>query len=142
MRKSLILIFLFCLTAAGCGGERTVDGRNLKTANRSLIFMKRDLPSDKRLEFEIAFWTLKDAYPKNSEFLDIVDDQKSDEIIELGKQHFNERRASGQKEYAKYASWEDMLIKVNAEREANVLPKEEVTETDKKNNVLYELRNL
>lgn len=142
MRKSLILIILFCLAAAGCSGERTIDGRNIKTANRSLIFMKRELPSDKRLEFEIAFWTLKDSYPKDSEFLDIVDDQNSDEIIELGKQHFNDRRAKGEKAYIKYASWEDMLVNVAAEREANALPEEPVSERDKKNNVLYELRNL
>lgn len=142
MRKSLLIIILFCLAAAGCGGERTVNGTNLKTANKSLIFMKRELPSDKRLEFEIAFWTLKDSYPKNSEFLDIVDDQTSDEIIELGKQHFNDRRAKGEKAYTKYASWEDMLVAVGNEREANALPNEPVSERDKKNNVLYELRNL
>ncbi len=142
MRKSFILITLFCLAAAGCGGERTVDGRNLKTANKSLIFMKRELPSDKRLEFEIAFWTLKDSYPKNSEFLDIVDDQGSNEIIELGKQHFNERKARGEQAYNKYASWEDMLAVVAAEREANALPQESISERDKNNNVLYKLTNL
>ncbi len=104
--------------------------------------MKRELPSDKRLEFEIAFWTLKDSYPKNSEFLDIVDDQGPDEIIELGKQHFNERKARGEQAYNKYASWEDMLAVVAAEREANALPQESISERDKNNNVLYKLTNL
>ena len=138
MRKSIFIV-LFCLFATGCGGKPTINGHNIRTANRSLIMMKRALPTDQRLEFEIAFWTLKDAHPKNSDFLDIVDDQTVDEVIELGRKSFNESSAAGITAYTKYASWDDMLDKVQKERAATALPKEPISERDKKNDVLYQL---
>ena len=104
--------------------------------------MKRALPSDKRLEFEIAFWTLKDAHPKNSDFLNTIDGQTVDETIELGKTSFNDRRAAGIPAYTKYASWDDMLDKVQKERAAAALPIEPISERDKKNDVLYQLKNM
>ena len=139
MKKSFFFIILFSLFSTGCGGEQEINGMNVRTANRSLIMMKRTLPSDKRLEFEIAFWTLKDAFPKNSEFLDMVDGQNADQVIELGKQYFIERKASGAEAYTKYTSWDDMLVKVRQEREATALPREPLSDVDKQNNVLYKL---
>ncbi|WP_419617738.1 hypothetical protein [Thiolapillus sp.] len=141
MRKTFIFfICLFTLIIAGCGGEPTIKAHNIQAAFKSLNRMKYYLPEEQRMEFEIGFWTIRDALGSGDEFLDTVDGKTAPEIIELGKKYFQQRKAAGIPAYTKYASWDDMINKVIAERKAQSIPKQKMTQRDKDNNVLYNLR--
>jgi hypothetical protein len=71
--------------------------------------IKGRLPQEKRIAFELSFWAIRTAYRNNSEFLDIVDGKTPDELIEVGKEVFAQRKAEGFEEYQQYASWDEMI---------------------------------
>ena len=142
MRKLFTLFICFsCILIIGCGGEPTINARNTKIAFKSFNKIKSYLPSDERIEFEIAFWTIRDALGNSSAFLDTVDGKNVEEIIALGQEHFNKRKAEGIPAYDKYTSWDDMLTRVKAERAAQSLPKQKMTKQDQRNNLLYNPRS-
>jgi len=141
MRKTFIFfICLFCIFSIGCGGKPTINGRNIQAAFKSMNRMKYYLPDEQRMEFEIGFWTIRDALGNSDEFLDTVDGKTAPEIVALGKKYFQQRKAAGIPAYTKYASWDDMISKVIAERKAQSIPKSRMTKRDRDNNILYNLR--
>jgi hypothetical protein len=77
----ILLIYLTAMLSIGCSGERQINGRTSKLAFKSVRVMKEYLPKRQKLEFEIAFWTMKNGFEKNSEFLDAVDGSTSAELI-------------------------------------------------------------
>ncbi len=116
--KYLTLIFFIVITVAvtGCGRGGTVNGHTTKTAYRSVKAMKQRLPPDNRVEFEVSFWTIRDAHKADEEFLDVVDGQSPADIVEMAKAIYEQRKASGFKEYEKYKSWDEMIAKFDKER--------------------------
>ncbi len=88
----------------------------MKTVNRSISSIKERLPLDQRIEFEVSFWTLRDEIKDNSEFLDAVDGKTPEQLIEKGKELFQKRKASGNKEYEQYTNWEQMIAQYSQER--------------------------
>ncbi len=88
----------------------------MKTVNRSVSSIKERLPLDQRIEFEISFWTLRDEIKNNGDFLDAIDGKTPEQLIEKGKELFEKRKASGNKEYAQYANWEQMITQYSQER--------------------------
>jgi len=44
-------------------------------------------------------------------FLDVVDGKTPEEIIAIGKEIYQERKAAGFKGYEEYSSWEEMIAK-------------------------------
>ena len=142
MRKLFTLFICFsCILSIGCGGEPTINARNTKIAFKSLNRMKGYLPYDERMEFEIAFWTIRDSLGNSTAFLSTVDGKNAEEIVTLGQEHFNKRKAEGIPAYDKYTSWDDMLTRVQAERAAQSLPKQKITKQDLRNNLLYDPRS-
>ncbi len=139
---SNFLVLIICAALTACGGEPTVNGRNDRAASTTMRKVMRKIPIDQRLEFEIAYWTTRSAFVKNREFLDTVDGKTAPEIIEMGQQYFAENKAKGIKGYDKYASWNDMVVKVSEERKATEVPNKPESQVDKANNVLYKLSNL
>ncbi|MDP7536971.1 MAG: hypothetical protein QF470_03995 [Methylococcales bacterium] len=141
-----IFILLICLTAMlsiGCSGERQINGRTSKLAFKSVRVMKEYLPKRQKLEFEIAFWTLKNGFEKNSDFLDVVDGMKSAELITAGKAKFTELQKSGRPEYTKFADWDAMIKSYEDERfEQDMNHKRDIEKQkrDSMNNILYDLR--
>ncbi|MDO8846344.1 MAG: hypothetical protein Q7V32_18595 [Methylicorpusculum sp.] len=102
--------------------------------------IKERLPQEKRIQFEVSFWTIRDANKDESAFLDAVDGKNPDEIIMLGKEIYDQRKSQGFKEYEQYSSWEDMISKfgqerMNQDRTIKVDPRDR----DKTNDVLYKL---
>ena len=93
---------------------------------------------DSRIEFEVSFWTIRDAKKDDKEFLDIVDGKKPEEIIAIGKEIYQERKAAGFKGYDEYSSWEEMISKFGKERNDQDNRKGRPKE-DKANDVLYKL---
>ena len=117
MKKLMIVLLALSFTALiGCSKGQEINGRNMNTAYRSIKGLKKYMPTEKQMEFEIAFGMLRDANKDESAFLDVVDGKKPDQIIELGKAQFEERKKQGAKEYEQYPSWEAMISKFSKDR--------------------------
>src|SRR5690554_1623010 len=104
-----LAILSLSIAAVGCSGERSINAANDRTLYRSVKIMKEYLPSKQRVEFEVAFWTLKESAGTPDEFRDVVDGKTASELIALGKKNFAEQRAAGVKSFQAYASWEAMI---------------------------------
>jgi major membrane immunogen (membrane-anchored lipoprotein) len=141
MKKiSLFLIFvLSCALLSACGRSDKVNGNNIRTAYRSVKVLKERLPVEKRIEFEVSFWTIRDAQKSDSGFLDAVDGKTPVEIIERGRDIYQQRKNAGFKGYEQYSSWEDMISKFGQERSQQGSIKTEDAR-DKANDVLYNLK--
>ena len=139
---SLILFIAFCVALAGCGRGQSINGHTTRTAYRSVKLLKERLPPESRIEFEVSFWTLRDTYKSDEEFLDKVDGKSPDEIIEMGKETYQQRKASGFKDYEKYNNWEEMIAKFDKERmdQEKQHPKGEKDFDSKNYSIMYNLR--
>jgi hypothetical protein len=126
------------LSLAGCTKGNQVNGRSLKTANKSVSYIKERLPIDQRIEFEVSFWTLRDDIRDNKEFLAAVDGKTPEALIEMGKELFAKRKASGFKGYDAFSNWEQMIANYSQER-IDQNRKAKADPRDKQNNVLYKL---
>ncbi|MGJ0484817.1 MAG: hypothetical protein ACR65R_09815 [Methylomicrobium sp.] len=141
MKKiSVFLIFvLSCILLSACGRSEKVNGHNIRTAYKSVKVLKERLPAEKRIEFEVSFWTIRDAQKADSEFLNTVDGKSPVEIIDMGKEIYQQRKNAGFKGYEQYSSWEDMISKFGQERSQQGAIKKEDAK-DKANDVLYNLQ--
>ncbi len=139
MRILSIFCAFFIITGlAGCTKGNAVNGRSLKTANKSVSMIKNRLPLEQRIEFELSYWTLRDSIKTKEEFLDTVDGQTAEDLIELGKEIFQERKNAGFKDYDQYENWDHMIAKYTQERiEQN--KRKKIDPRDRANNVLYKL---
>lgn len=145
MKKSpLLLLILISLALTACGKGGTVNGHTALTAYRSVKMIKDKLPPDNKIEFEVSFWTLRDANKSEEAFLDAVDGKSPWEIIDMGKEVYQQRKASGFKGYEKYNSWDEMIAKYGKERinQEKLHPKAEGSKDyDSPNTtILYNLR--
>lgn len=137
---SVFLIFL-CAALTGCTKGNEINGRSLRTANKSVSFIKDHLPVEQRIEFEVSFWSLRDEIRDNEDFLDTVDGKTAEELIVLGKELFQKRKNAGFKEYAAFDNWQQMIDHYTQERndqnrKKSVDPRDQ---NDKNNNVMYKL---
>jgi hypothetical protein len=137
-----LLLILGCATLIACSKGQEINGHNTATAYRSVKALKNRLSPDQRIEFEVSFWTIRDAKKDDKEFLDVVDGKTPEEIIAIGKEIYQERKAVGFKGYEEYSSWEEMIAKFGKERmdQDNRKGKsKEAQDKDKANDVLYKL---
>ncbi|NOT12312.1 MAG: hypothetical protein HOP23_10860 [Methylococcaceae bacterium] len=144
MKKFPVLLFVLCSTALiACGKGQEINGHNLRTADRSVKFLKERLPPENRIEFEVAYWSIRDEYKNNDEFLDIVDGKTPMEIIALGKEIYQKRKDSGIQGYTEYASWGEMISKYVKDRmdqdNRRALKKDE-SKKRPNDTILYDLR--
>lgn len=91
-----------------------INGHSQKTALKSARDIKRYLNTDDRVLFDTAFGILYKIKSRDGEqaFLDAVDGQGADQIIELAKTEVNVQIAAGNPEFKPYQSWDDMLQKL------------------------------
>jgi hypothetical protein len=137
-----LLLILSSATLIACGKGQEINGHNTATAYRSVKALKNRLSPDNRIEFEVSFWTIRDAKKDDKEFLDVVDGKTPEEIIAIGKEIYQERKGAGFKGYEEYSSWEEMIAKFGKERmdQDNRKGKsKEAQDKDKANDVLYKL---
>ena len=140
----ILLLLVTCSLLIACNKGQEINGHNTKTAYRSVKALKNRLPTEKRIEFEVAFWALRDANKDESQFLGMVDGKKPEEIVALGKALYQQRKAAGDAGYTQYSSWEEMITKFGRERidqDNRVGVKKKETANDKANDVLYKLNN-
>ncbi|WP_459992968.1 hypothetical protein [Methylosoma difficile] len=115
----------------------------MQTAFKSVKGLKNRLAPESRVEFEVSFWTIRDSIKGEGDFLNAVGGKTPLQIIEMGKEVYQKRKAEGFKGYDQYSSWEDMISKFGKERndqeshKGNAKGKE--TAKDKANDVLYKL---
>ena len=105
--------------------------------------IKERLPLDQRIEYEISFWSLRDEIRNNKEFLEAIDGKTPEQMIEIGKELFLKRKASGNKEYEQYANWDQMITEYTQER-IDQNRKKKPDDRDKKNphSVTYKLNSM
>jgi hypothetical protein len=115
-RIPLFFFIILCLALTACGKGGTINGHTARTAYRSVKTIKEKLPPDNKIEFEVSFWTIRDAKPSEDEFLDAVDGKTPYEIIDMGKEIYQQRKSTGFKGYEKYNSWEEMIMNYGKER--------------------------
>jgi hypothetical protein len=133
-----LLLILSCASLLACGKGEEINGHNTKSAYRSVKTIKNRLSTDARIEFEVSFWTIRDAKKDDKDFLSAVDSKKPNEIIALGKEIYQQRKQTGYKGYENYTSWEEMIAKFGKERMDQDNRKGKSKE-DKENDVLYKL---
>ena len=135
---STVFVFIMCALLLGCSKGSEINGRSLKTANRSVSMIKDRLPTEQRIEFEVSYWTLRDSIKNKDEFLSTVDGKSADELIILGKEVFENRKNAGFKNYDQYNIWDQMIAKFTQERiDQNKHKKSD--SRDRNNSVLYKL---
>lgn len=139
MKKfSIIAVLVLSATLLGCSSSDEVSGRSIRSAYKSVIFIKRHLPVEQQVEFEVSFWTIRDAIKDDKELLAKVGGKKPDEVIAMAKEIYQQRKAAGAKEYQEFSSWDQMIAKYGQER-INQSKHKKVDPRDEKNNVLYKL---
>jgi hypothetical protein len=117
MKKlAIVLLALSFTVLVGCGRGSEINGSSTTTAYRSVKGLKKYMPTETQLEFEVSFWMLRDANKDDDAFLKVVGGKKPEEIIGLAKALYQERKGAGFKEYEKYSSWEEMITKFGRER--------------------------
>ena len=141
---SKIVLILICTALIACNKGQQINGHNMRTALRSVKMLKERLPLETRIQFEVAFGTIRNAKKDQEQFLDAVDGKTPLEIIALGKELFQQQKDAGFQGYEKYASWEDMISKFLQERSGQSAQpgamKEKETARDRANDVLYKLQ--
>jgi len=139
MKKFSAIIGLIIFTSLlGCSSSDEVSGRSIRSAYKSVIFIKRHLPADQQVEFEVSFWTIRNATPKDKDLLEKVGGKNPIEIIEMAKAIYQERKNAGAKEYQEFTSWNQMIAKFSQERIEQTRHKKPDAR-DEKNNVMYKL---
>lgn len=136
---STVLVFTMCAFLISCTSSNKINGRSIKTANRSVNIMKSRLPTEQRIEFEVSYWTLRDSIKDREEFLDTVDEKTAGELIVLGKEIFLQRKNAGFKAYKQYDSWTQMITKFTQERIDQSRSGKNSDSKERANNVLYKL---
>ena len=109
-------MLLVCSLLVGCNKSHQINGSSMRTVNRSINSIKEKLPLDQRIEFEVSFWSLRDEIRNNKDFLNEIDGMTPDKLIAKGKEIFEQRKASGIKDYQKFANWDQMIAEYTQER--------------------------
>lgn len=143
MKKLFLLLIGFSMVMlSACNNERQVNGRSLKSAFRSVKTMKEYLPKELKLEFQIAFWTLRNGISEKEEFLDAVDGKTAKEIIASGKEKFEQMQTSDYAYYQNFGDWDDMIAQdreIRAQQDLGIDKKNQRMQRDRSNNVMYDL---
>ncbi len=118
MKNLKLFIFgtvIFALITA-CGNAGQINGSSMKTALKSVGFIKERLPANQRIEFEVAYWALREQIKNDADFLKAIDGKMASDIITLAKANFDKSKSAGGKEYAMYENWEQMISQQNQKR--------------------------
>lgn len=117
MKKISIMLMIVSLTLlTACNNGQKINGHTNKTAFKSVKILKNRLLPENRIEFEVAFWTIRDDIKEDKQFLSTVDGKTPEEIIAIAKDIYQQRKNAGIQEYAQYKTWEEMITRFGRER--------------------------
>ncbi|MDD5215210.1 MAG: hypothetical protein PHQ03_06710 [Methylococcales bacterium] len=122
----LILALVSSVTLVACGNGQKINAHNEKTAYKSVRMIKPRLQEELRVQYEMSFWMIRDEKKDEAEFLKTVDGKMPEEIIAMGKEIYEKRKAAGVAEYQEYKSWDDMMAKYDRDRMKQGKPKSDV----------------
>ena len=109
----LVLLAVIFVLPVTCSGGRKIHASSLKSAYQSARIVKNYIRDDsERLAFQIAFGTLQQIKTEEGgekAFLKAVDGKTAEEIIALAREEVNARIQKGDKRFARYSSWEEMV---------------------------------
>lgn len=110
---AMALLAVIYFMSAFTQQTKHVDGSSQRAAFNSVKKLKRYMTTQEQHAFETAFWVLGEIKSKEGPdaFLPFVDGKSPEEIVELARQEVSVKIASGDPDFKKYHSWED-LIKV------------------------------
>ena len=114
MKKNFLILIILLLTA--CNNGQKINGHDEKTVYRSVQMIKPRLPENTRLEYEIAFGLLREAEKDNTIFFKLIDGKTPSELIAIGNEIFQKRKAEGLAAYQQYETWEKMIANYQKER--------------------------
>jgi hypothetical protein len=92
-----------------------ISGRSRPAAFKSAKEVKRYMTPHEQHLFETSFWALMSIKSKEEKkdgedpFLEAVGGKTPEEVIELAKQEVNAKIASGDPDFKRYRSWEDLI---------------------------------
>lgn len=135
-----LILITACCSLTACNKGTKINGHTQNTALKSVRYLKEKLPPEKRIEFEVSYFTMRDAIKDNGEFLSAIDGKTPDQIIEEGKKLYAERRTQGLEKYTKYSNWDDMIAKFSKEKDdQGRKPKSDARDEKYNATVLYKL---
>jgi hypothetical protein len=139
MKKiSISVVLLITFALFGCSKNNEVSGRSMRSAYKSVNYIKNRLPTETRIEFEMSFWMLRDEIKDNSDFLSKVGGKIPEELIEIGKELYQKRKSLGYKDYDKFSDWNQMISHYNQKR-LDQGKRKQREPRDKGNSVIYKL---
>jgi hypothetical protein len=110
MRVSAVFFVLLVIFGfAACSNSNQINGKSMKTAHKSVAFIKEHIPVAQRIEFEVAYWSLRNKTTNDADFLKSIDQKTAIDIIELARANFAKDKAAGIKQLAQYENWEQMI---------------------------------
>ncbi len=117
MKTILYISILCCLlfSFSGCERPNQIEVNGKKSILRSFMQLKQRMDFKQGTEFEVAFWSLKKKAGNEDAFRSLVNGKTPDEVIEMGKQYFTERKQTNDPDYIQYASWDAMITEVIAQ---------------------------
>jgi hypothetical protein len=140
MKKfSIIAVLAIVATLSGCSSSDEISGRSIRTAYKSVAYIKRHLPTEQQVEFEVSFWTIRDAIKDDKELLSKVGGKKPEEVIAIAKEIYQEHKNAGAKEYQQFTSWDQMIAKYGQERIDQTKHKKSDSKKDEANDLMYKL---
>lgn len=117
MKKISIMLMIASLAfLTACNNGQKINGHTSKTAFKSVKILKNRLLPENRIEFEVAFWTIRDDIKDDKQFLSTVDGKTPEEIIAIAKEIYQQRKTAGVQEYTQYKTWEEMITRFGRER--------------------------
>ena len=114
MKTVLYISIMCCLlfSFSGCDQSNQIQAHGNKPITRSVMRLKQRMGFKEGTEFEVAFWSLKQHSTDPTAFRASMIGKTPEEVIELGKQYFAERKQANDPKYTQYASWDTMIAKV------------------------------
>lgn len=98
-------------------GGRAIRGSTIEQLNKSAKQVRKNMSTSDRNLFDTAYGILETIKLRESPeaFAKAVNGLTPEEVIELAKREFDIQVASGQPEFKKYTSWDDMVTKQTSE---------------------------
>jgi len=94
-----------------------IHGSTNEQVLKSAMQVRRNLPTQERHSFDVAFGLLKqfkDGQEENA-FANAVGGKSTDEVVDLARKEVATKIAAGDPKFKQFTSWDDMLSKEAAE---------------------------
>jgi hypothetical protein len=76
--------------------------------------LKKRMSFKQGTEFEVAYWSIKQQNPDQATFRALVIGKTPEQIIDMGKEYFTERKLANDPKYTQHENWDMMIAEVIA----------------------------